>query len=269
MTFGFWNINGNKLDNLILRFTEIYNLDVLMLGESPYDPLELLLILNSKSPSYYYSPGNICEKIQFFSKLKPEQIEPLVENKRISARKLFSSKYGNVILIAAHYNSKVNWSNDDQSAHIPTFKSIIDRAETTLGHSRTIICGDLNMNPFDNGMIQSTGLHSVMEKSTARKANRIIDGDPYTFFYNPMWGFLGDLGRGKVSGTLYYSPAKPINYHWNLFDQVLIRPDLIDSFVDSDLDIITEIGDQSLLTLNELINDKISDHLPIKFKLNI
>ena len=45
-----------------------------------------------------------------------------------------------------------------------------------------------------------------------------------------MWGFLGDNGCGNVSGTMYYNSSDAINYYWHLYDQVLIRPELIDTF---------------------------------------
>lgn len=182
---------------------------------------------------------------------------------------MYSAKYGDIILIAAHYHSKVNWSNEDQAAQSPVFKELVDSVELKQGHRRTIICGDLNMNPFEFGMVQSTGLHAVMDKKIAQKINRTIDEKEYHFFYNPMWAFLGDEGKGKVSGSMYYSPAKPINYHWNLFDQVIIRPELIPDFNEDELEIITQIGDTELLSENEIVRSKYSDHLPIKFNINI
>lgn len=269
MNIGFWNINDNKLNSLIKQFIKEFDLDILILGESPYTPDEMLLLLNSEESNFYFAPGIICDKIQIFTKFKDELIIPIEESKRITARKLFSPKYGDVILIAAHYNSKVNWSNEDQSAHAPTFKYLIDSVENKMGHKRTIVCGDFNMNPFDLGMVQSTGLHAVMDKKIAKKKTRTIDGIDYDFFYNPMWGFLGDNGKGNISGSIYYSPAKPISYHWNLFDQVIVRQELADDLDDNELKIVTKLGDVELLTENEIINSKYSDHLPLKFTINI
>jgi len=269
MNFGFWNINNKKNDQLLFDFAWENDLDIIMLGESSYQPSEVLLILNKTNSAYYFAPGIICEKIQFFVKFKPKLFKVVQETKRTSARKLFSLKFGEIIFITTHYNSKVNWSNEDQSAHTPTLKSLIDSVEKRLGHKRTVICGDFNMNPFDVGMVQTTGLHSVMEKKTASRFTRTVDDNTYDFFYNPMWSFLGDLGKGKVSGTMYYSPSKPVSYHWNLFDQVLIRPELIPSFDDNLLDIVTQIGSVDLLNNSGLINTNYSDHLPIKFTLHI
>ncbi len=270
MKFGFWNINKKRLDSLIRDFATLNQLDVFILLESPYEPSELLKILNFSSNDYFYVPALFCRKIQFFTKFDPTRLFRLVEEKnRISVHELYSAKHNTITLIVIHYYSKVNWTNEDQAAQSSVCKKLIDDVENRLGHKRTIVCGDFNMNPFDVGMVQSTGFHSVMDKNIAQKQSRLIDGETYQYFYNPMWSFLGDLGKGKVSGSMYHSPAKPINYHWSLFDQVLIRPDLINDFVDEELDIVTHIGRIYLLTKDNIVDKKYSDHLPIKFKLNI
>lgn len=53
-----------------------------------------------------------------------------------------------------------------------------------------------------------------------------------------------------------------------MFDQVLIRPDLITNFDTDSLDILTSDGEVSFLK-NNIIDKSISDHLPIKFSLNL
>lgn len=271
MNFLFWNLNTKDLKREVTELCEIYDIDVLMLVECGFDTTELLYQLNHKrgDGNYYFSPGYICQNILIFSKFGDNFIAPIEETIRTTARRLFSVKYGDVLLIVIHFQSLVNWISHDQTAHIFKIKRFIDSLEKQLGHKKTIICGDFNMNPFDNAIVQSTGLHAVMEKNIALKEKRVIDGDDYYYFYNPMWGFLGDLGRGDVSGTYYYNAAKPINYFWNIFDQVLIRPDLITDFDDDALEIITTIGSKKLLTNNNVISSKYSDHLPIKFTLNI
>jgi hypothetical protein len=44
-------------------------------------------------------------------------------------------------------------------------------------------------------------------KKTVQRRTRTVSNKEY-----PMWGFLKDLERGKLSGTMYYSPANPIVY---------------------------------------------------------
>ncbi len=55
-----------------------------------------------------------------------------------------------------------------------------------------------------------------------------------------------------------------------MFDQVLIRPDLLDFFQIDSLKIITEINGISLLSdFGRPNKSKGSDHLPILFSLNL
>ena len=271
MNFLFWNIRGNnQIQNEIKQLCEEREVDILILAESNFAPATLLNALNKEKNDFFYAFGNegICDKIQIFVRASVS-IRPIQDAKRITARIINSKIHGEINLIALHYQSKVNWSNQDQSAHAFELKRFIDLVEENTKNLKTIVCGDFNMNPFDDGMIQTSGLHSVMEKRIALKQQRTVDDEEYLFFYNPMWGFLGDLGLGNVSGTMYFSPSKPINYHWNLFDQVLIKPALIPYFEEKKLEIITEIQSVSLLTKQFFVNKNYSDHLPIFFNFNI
>ena len=79
--------------------------------------------------------------------------------------------------------------------------------------------------------------------------------------------FFGDNGRGVAHGTIYYNPYETVQYYWNIFDQVLIRPSVIPYFVDRYLDIVTCSKTKSLLTSNHTMRSVYSDHLPIKFTI--
>ena len=84
-----------------------------------------------------------------------------------------------------------------------------------------------------------------------------------------MWGYLGDISDGPP-GTYYYDSGMQVNLYWNMFDQVLIRPELLDVFEVEGLRILTDAGGKSLLAGSGKPDVSIgSDHLPILFKLNI
>ncbi len=56
-----------------------------------------------------------------------------------------------------------------------------------------------------------------------------------------------------------------------MYDQVLVRPQMLENFDDSKLFIIEKINGVSLVKVKRTvltINDEISDHLPLNFKLN-
>lgn len=59
-------------------------------------------------------------------------------------------------------------------------------------------------------------------------------------------------------------------YFWNLFDQVLLRPDLMERFSNDQLEILTTAAGTSLLSEDGRINAAAaSDHLPVLFRLNL
>lgn len=106
-----------------------------------------------------------------------------------------------------------------------------------------------------------------MSKGVALRESRRVQDRDYDFFYNPMWSHFGD-SRGRPCGTHYYEKAEHVNYFWNIFDQVLLRPHLLAGFSD-DLQILTKAGDTSLLDRNGRPNrDVASDHLPLIFGLD-
>ncbi|MBC8042592.1 MAG: hypothetical protein IAF08_04025 [Rhizobacter sp.] len=116
-------------------------------------------------------------------------------------------------------------------------------------------------------MVDARGLHAVATRAVATKNSRKVDGKEYPFFYNPMWRYFGDE-NDRPSGTYYYGGSEPKTYFWNIYDQVLLRPNLVPLFEQQELRILTGDGKQEFLKKG--VPDKaISDHLPILFKLNI
>lgn len=141
--------------------------------------------------------------------------------------------------------------------------------EQKVKHSRTILVGDLNMNPFEDGVVSALGLHSVMTRKIAAKEKRIVQKSEYPYFYNPMWGLWGD-GTDGPAGTYYESRAEHVCHFWNMFDQVLVRPSLFSAFSNKDLKILMHDGTDPLINKHELPDEKhASDHFPILFKLNL
>ncbi|PYS23590.1 MAG: hypothetical protein DMF72_08865 [Acidobacteria bacterium] len=84
-----------------------------------------------------------------------------------------------------------------------------------------------------------------------------------------MWGRMGDCSEGPP-GTYYRQSNRQVNYFWNTYDQILLRPELINRFRDEAFKVVTVVGAKSLLT-NEGIPDTVSasDHLPIVFALDL
>src|ERR1022692_4901300 len=93
----------------------------------------------------------------------------------------------------------------------------------------------------------------------------LVQRQKYKFFYNPMLNHFGD--HGETCGTFYFEGSEHLCYYWNLFDQVLLRPDLLNGFVPENVRILTSIGDSSLLRDGQPDKDTLSDHLPVTLEL--
>ena len=71
-------------------------------------------------------------------------------------------------------------------------------------------------------------------------------------------------------GTYHYDHPEHVCYFWNIFDQVLVRPDLLSLFPNQELRILGDVGGKTLLSPKGLPDQAIgSDHLPVLFKLDL
>jgi hypothetical protein len=246
-----------------------HGVDVLMLAECEIDPAEMLAVLNGAGGGTYCFPFSAGSKIRIFTRL-PESSLTVAFNdplERLTIRRLDVGDPPGLLLAAVHFPSRRNWDRHDQTLESTVLATDISRAEDETGHRRTILVGDLNMNPFDPGVVGAQALHAVMTRSLARREKRVVSGRPYWTFYNPMWGCFGDRTDGPP-GTYYLPPSKPGNYFWNIYDQVLLRPTLMDML--EELRILDSDGYDSLLTpRGRPRKSDVSDHLPILFRLRL
>ena len=268
-TFLFWNVNGRDLSQLLADIVGIEQVDVLILAEFHGQPAQLLHELHRHDDgfAFHYTTNN---RLAIFSNHPQESIVPLRDsNEGLSIRRFIPPVGEEILLIAVHLRSKMRLSDDDQGELCNRLRVEIEDAESQVGHRRTVVVGDLNMNPFERGMISAEGLHAVATRRRAMQESRKVLGADRFFFYNPMWGSLGDR-TSAAAGTFHYSASRPIEYFWHMFDQVLIRPELLKAFSNEQLRIVTRVGDRSLLASDGTPDVRIgSDHLPITFQLNL
>lgn len=202
-----------------------------MLAEFEGNPTRLLPVLNKDGFQYFFNETgeSICNKIRIFSKFQHNLFSKLQEKHRYTIRHLKLPGMDDILLAVVHFPSKINFADKSQEVESERLARFIENAEEIVGHSRTILVGDLNMNPFEYGMVKTTGLHSVMSRQIAQKESRTVQGEDYKYFYNPMWNFLGDFAP-FAAGTHYYHSSEHISYFWNMFDQVLVRPGIVECF---------------------------------------
>ncbi len=270
LNFLFWNLNSKNLINEISNIATLRGVDILILAEcGGLTDSELLLKLNEKETRYSANhPASQCQKIKIFTRFSYNLIQPKMEGDRYTIRRLTLPQVESINIVGWHLPDKGNHSSESQNEVASQYAHKILNFENNFD-DKTIIIGDFNMNPFEVGMIKANGFNAVMSSIIATDEYRTIGGEPYKFFYNPMWSLYGDV-KNTVSGSYHYNNAELVNYRWNIFDQVLIRPSLITNFVKESIAILDSDGTKSLVTEKGYPNKKhYSDHLPLFFTLKL
>ncbi len=270
LNFLFWNINAKNLVNEIGNIAASHQVDVLILAECEgLSDSALLLKLNEKETRYSANnPNSQCQKIKIFTRFHYNLIAPKMEGDRYTIRKLMLPQVQPLNIVGWHLPDKGNHSPESQNQLASIYAQKVIDFEKENG-DRTIVVGDFNMNPFEVGMIKANGFNATMSSTIAADYEKIVGGEPYSFFYNPMWSLYGDV-KNEVSGSYHYNNSELVNYRWNIFDQVLIRPSLIPNFVKESILILDNDGTKSLITKKGYPNkQQYSDHLPLFFTLKL
>lgn len=277
MNFIFWNLEKKPACyDVIIDIVIEKNIDVIAIAEFSIGPDEtktFLSKLKTIDSNFEWLQPVTKEKVMVFYNKNNAIVSNQYNEGKVAIKKISSiTSKVNAYVAYCHLESKVNINDEEQAERVTKLKETLCSFEKDIDDKDgfLLLCGDLNMNPFEKGLIKANGLNAVMDSSIAKKYSRKVQGQSYKFFYNPMWGFLGDLGKGNVSGTYYFNPSNHIQYFWNVFDQVLLRPEAIPYFDKEALNILTSTMHYNLLKKSGAIDDKqYSDHLPIIFKLNI
>ncbi len=275
VTFLFWNLMGNQqaswekrhepLRTHISRMASSFGVDVFMFAESAFESGDLVRTLNQAQAGQYSCPDSQNERIQIVTRFEPSALvsQHDSDDERLTIRHL-RTKSTAILLAVIHFQSRAYWSERMQASEATVLRESISNSEKAAGHQRTVLVGDLNMNPFHPGVAAAHGLNAVMARDLARREQRTVATKSYRFFYNPMWGHFGDRRSGPP-GTFFYSGS---DFYWNMFDQVMLRPALMDSL--HEVRILDRVGERSLLTRQgRPRSSETSDHLPILFRLNL
>lgn len=270
LRFLFWNVNRKPLQAAIRRLVDQHDIDIVILAECTIPPAQLSLTLNLDTDRVFCRASPNGGLSEIYTRFMPDLLVPVVwGHPRCMIRRLALPAREEILLVVVHLVSKLYRSEDDQFEECIAFADQIRAAEKVAGHERTILVGDVNMFPFERGLVHARGLSAVMTREIAAKVGRTVADKDYPFFYNPMWGLLGDGNRGPA-GTYYRRPKGHLGYYWYMFDQVLVRPALLDRFRNEDLEVLTTDGGEPLVTKRGLPDKRnASDHLPITFALHL
>jgi hypothetical protein len=235
--------------------------DIIVLVESAHGIATIVEELATRTGLLYDIPFSATDRIQFLVKMPAERVEPLYDGASMSIKHVRPILGQRFILAAAHLPSKLRLDAAEQAALCSRWVQYVREAEIRVGHLRTLLIGDLNMNPFEPGIVGAEGFHAVSSRGVAARKTRTVLDEERPFFYNPMWSMIGDAVGPP--GTYYYVSSNPITYFWNTFDQVLMRPELARHFLPGDVLVPSSAGSESLLGPGGFPNKRISNHLPV------
>lgn len=187
-------------------------------------------------------------------------------------------------LAAVHLHSKRNNTERQQQwKNLALLAKLEEWEQLTQNPANTILVGDLNANPYESNLLDPYLLRGqpnrllIQQLSTfpitATLSKKVLD-----FWYNPMWNLLGDVdaatGTERPTGTFYFN-TEAEGVHWSLLDGFLVRPALMHRVIHEDLAIVTGTGSTAFLKDaivrpdETLFVENLSDHLPVKFSLNL
>jgi endonuclease/exonuclease/phosphatase family metal-dependent hydrolase len=266
--FLFWNINRKPIANVVAELAATQKADVVILAESTLTPRSLLATLNSAAGSGFRLSTGVSKGITILTRFSRDFLRPVHESDHLSISRLMLPARSEILLAAVHLPSKLYWSPESQGFECAELARLIAQEEDRAGHQRTVLVGDMNMNPFEPGLVSSVGLNAVTSRRIAERVTRTVQGRAYRLFYNPMWGHFGDV-QGDTAGSYFYDSAEHLNYFWNVFDQVLLRPELAKRFNSDQLSVVKAVGQRSLVRPDGRPDVTLySDHLPIVLELD-
>ena len=266
-TIAFWNLAKKTHLPTLVELIEENGIEILLVAEQAFQPAEFIAAYTQRTGRDLYSPEILPGRVRLYSRFPNDRFRMIADDGYVSIKEYRPAGGNALLVVGVHLPSKLFQREFDQPSEARRLSRRIEEAEAMVGHARTIVLGDFNMNPFEPGMVDSDGMHGVMDRRVAARGARKVNGESRRYFYNPMWKPMGD-NSAPALGTFYRAAGSYVHYFWHTFDQVLLRPSLLASFREQDLRIVNAVGARSLLLGSRPgIDGGISDHLPILLKL--
>lgn len=268
VAFLFWNIQRKPLQQALAELAQEHDPDFLVLAECEIPYPTLIGAINASAPSFpYCSIGTSQSNLTMLTRF-PDHARVIYDERRMTVCRIALPLHLDFLLAATHFPSRMDWQPDSLAAFSQRTAAMIRYLESKQSLDRTILMGDFNMDPYEPGVLSADGFHAVMTKALARKGSRVVQDSDLPFFYNPMWSHYGDAV--PPPGTHYHARSESVVQFWHMYDQVLVRPSLIDRFAPEDVQILHTCAGQSILTKDGIPDqDRWSDHLPLLVAIDL
>jgi len=267
LTILFWNLRRSLMAQAVGALVREYSVDIVGLAEGGGSADRVLGALNCGAPSAYLRAQSFCDRVTLYTRLQSDALVLRRADPWYSIQELTQPGWPSLLLVFAHLPSRTWRTADDGLLNAVAFAEAIRKAEEDAGHSRTLVIGDLNMDPFETGMTRPEALNAAMTRQIALRGGRGVGGVRYPYFYNPMWSHWGDVPM--LPPATYYYDADTRGTYWHMFDQVLLRPGMLDLFGDTSVEIPIRAGAVELLSPAGTPHvQACSDHLPVLLTLS-
>ena len=259
MKLVFWNILKNTDFGPVLALIDKVSPDLLFLAECTNEVIDGL---QKQDCLFVHSPPVMDTKVKCFHVSRHVACRCIREaGERLTFYRA-ETKYLSCVIGAMHLISKNNADETFQLSESLRHIQSVNQMESEHGQN-TILVGDFNMNPFEAGMVVPQAFNSVCSPVIAKKMTRTVQKVKYSYFFNPSWKIYGGDDR-DVFGSYYYdSPGGNHSFHWNNFDQALIRPQLLTKY-DCDFQLLHPFVE---FDLTKKQKTSYSDHYPIMLEL--
>ncbi len=276
----FWNYNvakgslmtkeSDKADPLA-RMVKAQKIDLVVVADCCLPNTEILNAFTARGLDFT-TLAIPHPKVRFFRRSTAPELVPVVADERFDFVRLVAQGFEEILLGATHLydrqHTPLPGSRFSKAlGHMPT----LFEAESLVKHHRTILIGDFNMTPEEQGMIDPNSFGALMSWDLA-KAQSPPEPHERPRFFNPMWSLMG---RAGAPGTYYWDSTDSHNIYWLCIDGVIARHSMRGVLRDETLAILRTIPDRDgvevpLVRFAEKhwkIN--YSDHLPICFELHL
>ncbi len=259
--------NKSNINKCISEIIIEKKCDIVLLAEYPTDKIsKLCKEINLISPENYKvlpSYGG-CSHICGIISNRYKTVSVLHEDNRYAIFKIGIAT-GTLLIAAIHNVSKMSGGTFDQLGVLQRTCTDLTEQEIKFQSKNSIMVGDFNINPFEEISVSSDSLFAIPYKEELKDTTAVRQGIVREKFFNPSWKFLSNQEAPYAS--YYYNSSKSVNYYWNMFDQVIVRPQLINAFNMDSFSIITETKTCQLMLNGKPNKNNFSDHLPIFFNI--
>lgn len=261
----FWNIGKKELFAEITDITTAVHPSIFAIAEAAH-PTQIRRALDVAGIGTWREVTSTKNQLRVFSRLPLGNITLLQLSARYVILKVKGLTIEDFLLCCAHLPSQNDVGRPSVESEARCLGTDLRDIEKNKAIDRSIIIGDLNLHPFDDGIVNLDCLGGMMTRRIADRRPRVVNERSYPLRYNPLWKLLGN--ENGPSGTAYYSLSGISKTFWCCYDQILLSRGILPSVADKDIDVITMAGVKNLTTKHHTPDRRLfSDHLPLSCKI--